>query len=325
MITIGVCGASGVQGKSVINELNKYENYKLIYITRNIDIVDLSNYKNSNLIEVRYGDYDRPLTMIDALVDCDYVYAVTNFWEHKNVNREMEQAKNIAIACKSNNVKGVVWSTLENSNEWNIELEKINNNGNNNGDNNNIDNFDINNNYLIPHFDSKGIVNQYFKDINIDTCFLHLSFYYSNFINLFPFEKVSNVNEENSFKYTIKLPYNNCKLPMLDTNDIGVCVKNIFDNFDNFKNKDIGLASDILTMNEIAKKISNVSNKQYEYNNISYKDYYNEFSQELANMFEFQKQINKHFCNLRDTKFWTKNNVKLTSFSEWLENNKEHF
>ena len=319
MITIGVCGASGIQGKSVIKELNKFNNYKLVYITRNIDNVDKSNFINNDLIEVRYGDYDRPLTMIDALVDCDYVYAITNFWEHKNVNREIEQAKNIAIACKTNNVTGVIWSTLENSNEWNVELNKINNNSDYNNDNNSSDN----NNYLIPHFDSKGIVNQYFKDINIDTCFLHLSFYYSNFTNLIPFEKV-NIDNDN-YKYMLKLPYDNCKLPMLDTNDIGVCVKHILDNFNAFKNEDIGLASDILTIDEIVKQISNISNKQYEYNSITYEEYSNEFSKELGNMFEFQKQINKHFCNLRNTKFWTKNNVKLTSFSEWLEKNKEYF
>ena len=320
MITIGVCGASGIQGNSVIRELNKFNNYNLIYITRQFDNIEdnfnFDEFENIDLIEIRYGDYDRPLTMIEALAGCDYVYAITNFWEHNNIDREMEQAKNIAIACKTNNVSGVIWSTLENTNEWNVELEKINEDSD----------------HLIPHFDSKGIVNKYFKDINIDTCFLHLSFYYSNFINLIPFEKVtinnseeSEENEESDFKYVLKLPYDNCKLPMLDTNDIGKCVKYIFDNFDKFKNEDVGLASDILTLDEVVNKISNVSNKKYEYLNISYDDYRNEFSKELGNMFEFQKQINKHFCKLRDTKFWESKNIQLTSFSDWLENNKQNF
>jgi len=156
-----------------------------------------------------------------------------------------------------------------------------------------------------------------------DNFFPDFKFHLRNSTNLIPFEKV-NIDNDN-YKYMLKLPYDNCKLPMLDTNDIGVCVKYILDNFNSFKNEDIGLASDILTIDEIVKQISNISNKQYEYNSITYEEYSNEFSKELGNMFEFQKQINKHFCNLRNTKFWTKNNVKLTSFSEWLEKNKEHF
>ena len=69
-VSIAICGASGNQGFSVLKKLNSYKNYNLVYLTRNENENEnkkkISKLENQNNIEIRYCDYDRPLSIVEA-------------------------------------------------------------------------------------------------------------------------------------------------------------------------------------------------------------------------------------------------------------------
>ena len=314
-VTIAVCSASGNQGFSVLKSLNKYKNYKLIFLTRSIEenqhkIKNLENPKN---IEFRYCDFDRPLSIVEALVDVNWIFVNTNFWEHQNYEREVQQIKNIAIGCKSNNIQKIIFSTLENTDDYKIELENITNISD-----------ELKDKVKVPHFDSKGVCIDFFDDLNLRdiTCFLHTSFYYQNFYGTIPFENKT----INGVDYKIiNIPFNNTKLPMMNVEDIGNVVDTIFHNFNTFSSECVGFASDVLNGTEIAKILTEETGMNFKYEPISYDEYRNTINEELANMFEFKNKINKHYCYIREHHIWNDYNVHKTSFREWIKQNKQNF
>ena len=106
--TIAVIGATGLQGKGVINALLKEGSFKVRAITRNPD-----KY-NGNAHEVVQGD----LTDLDLLTasfkGAHGVFVVTNFWEGAD---EIAQGKAAVEAAKNAEVDHFIWSTLPNVEE----------------------------------------------------------------------------------------------------------------------------------------------------------------------------------------------------------------
>lgn len=314
IISIAICGASGKQGFSVLKSLNKYKEYKLIFLTRNVDENKnrIENLENPENIEFRYCDFDRPLSIVEALVDINWVFINTNFWEHQNYEREVQQIKNIAISCKSNNIQRIVFSTLENTDDYKIELENISNISE-----------ELKEKVKVPHFDAKGICIDFFDDLNLRdiTCFLHTSFYYQNFFGTIPLE--NKVIDDVNYKI-INFPFNNTRLPMMNVDDIGDVVDIIFHNFNTFSSECVGFSSDVLNGNEIASILTEETGVNFKYENISYEKY-RVINEELANMFEFKKQINKHYCYIREHNIWNEYNINKTLFRDWIKQNKNFF
>lgn len=316
-ITIAICGASGNQGFSVLKKMNSYKNYNLVYLTRNENenenLKKISKLENPQNIEIRYCDFDRPLSILEALSNIDWVFINTNFWEHQNYEREVQQIKNIAIGCKSNDVKRIVFSTLENSDDYKIELENINN-----------INEELQEKVKVPHFDSKGSCIDFFDNLNLNnrTCFLHTSFYYQNFYGTIPFE---NRQVDGNNVKVINIPFNNTRLPMMNVEELGNAVDVIFHNFDTFSSECIGFASDILNGKEIAEVLTTETGHNFIYEPMNYNEYRNTINEEIANMFEFKNLINKHYCYIREHSIWNDYNLEKTSFRDWVRQNKKMF
>jgi hypothetical protein len=93
---------------------------------------------------------------------------VTFFWAHFSPEKENNHAKAMAEASKSEGVKHIIWSTLDDTRKF-IPL-----------DDNRMPT--LQGKYKVPHFDAKGESNHYFTDLGLPVTFLNTVFYWDNFI-----------------------------------------------------------------------------------------------------------------------------------------------
>ena len=124
-------------------------------------------------------------------------------------------------------------------------------------------------------------------------------------------------------EYMVTLPMSDKSVYGMNVDDLGVCVRNIFDHPDEYKSKIVGVAGDYLKGTEV----TNILNKQlapnkFVYANLSL-DAFRGFgfpgAEELGNMFEYF-QLEKM---PRDIKLAKKLNPATLSFSDWLNKNKQ--
>src|SRR5258708_38487009 len=101
--TIVIIGATGAQGKGIVNALVNEGTFNVRAITRNPE-----KY-SGKAPEVVFGDLNNVQSLKDAFKNAYGVFAVTNFWESAD---EITQGKNAVDAAKAAGVKHFVWSTL---------------------------------------------------------------------------------------------------------------------------------------------------------------------------------------------------------------------
>src|SRR6187549_306836 len=101
--TIAVIGATGSQGKGVVNALVKEGVFNVRAITRN---PEKYSGKAHNVV---FGDLSNLQSLKDAFQNAYGVFAVTNFWEGAD---EIAQGKNAIEAAKAMGVQHFIWSTL---------------------------------------------------------------------------------------------------------------------------------------------------------------------------------------------------------------------
>ena len=145
---IAVIGATGSQGKGVVEALIKEGTYKIRAITRNV-----GKYKG-NAHEIVKGDLTDLTSLTEAFRNCYGVFVVTNFWEGAD---EVAQGKTAIQAAKDARINHFVWSTLP-------DVEKISNGK-----------FDV------PHFTGKAKVDALIKEAGFENyTFVQAPFYFQN-------------------------------------------------------------------------------------------------------------------------------------------------
>ena len=107
---VGVVGATGTQGGSVVKYLLAAGSFRLRGICRNADSPAAQRLKTKGVevVSTNLDDVDR---LKQAFRGCDFVYGVTNFWEHGE-DGETRQGKNMVDAAKAEGVRHFVFSTM---------------------------------------------------------------------------------------------------------------------------------------------------------------------------------------------------------------------
>src|SRR5689334_2459224 len=101
--TIAVIGATGSQGKGIVNALVDQGTFNVRAITRNPE-----KY-SGNAHEVARGNLDDVQSLKKAFENAYGVFVVSNFWEGAD---EIAQGKNAIEAAKAAGVQHFIWSTL---------------------------------------------------------------------------------------------------------------------------------------------------------------------------------------------------------------------
>ena len=303
---IVVFGATGAQGgglaKAILNDKNS--EFSVRAVTRDVNSDKAKELANLGA-EVVAGDVDDIESLKKTLEGAYGAYFVTFFWAHFSPEKEMAEAKSMALAAKDAGLKHVIWSTLEDVRKY-VPL----------GDNSIPT---LHGKYKVPHFDGKGESDQFFIDAGVPVTFLLASYYWENLIY---FGMGPKRGEDG--KLSITFPMGNKKMAGIAAGDIGKCAYGIFKKGETLMGKRIGIAGDQLTCTEMAGAISKAIGEEVSYNEVT-PDQYRSFgfpgADDLGNMFQFYRDFDEVCNSIRDVNGSRELNPELKSFDAWLEEN----
>lgn len=213
---IAVIGATGSQGKGVVNALVKEGTFTVRAITRNPQ-----NYagKADEAVKADLTDIN---SLKDAFKGVHGVFVVTNFWEGAD---EIAQGKNAIQAAKEAGVNHFIWSSLPNVEE--ISKGK----------------------FEVPHFTGKAKVDEFVKKAGFEHyTFVQAPFYFQNLTGMMGAQP----QQDGTIGWTLPIDPTKKVIHMADINDLGKVVAGAFLNPGKTGNGSyLSLASELNSFNDI--------------------------------------------------------------------------
>ena len=300
---IAVIGATGAQGGGVVRAIAADPHGPFIAraITRKPDS-DKAKALEALGVEVVTGDADHPASLDRAFAGAHGAFCVTSYWEHLSPDREGDQARAMAHASRTAGLKHVVWSTLEDTRaiipltdpRMPVLQGKFN----------------------VPHFDSKGQMDEVFAREGAPTSFLHAAFYWDNFIFF-----GSGPKRGDDGRLTLAMPLGGAKLPGIAVEDIGKCAYGIFKRGPAAAGQRFGIAGESLTGEQMAEKLSRTLGEHVNFYDIPF-DAFRSFgfpgAEDMGNMFQVQAIMGDDFLNARSPAVARDLNPQLLNFDAWL-------
>ena len=282
-----VTGATGAQGGGVARALLAEKKFAVRILTRN-GTSKKALALQAEGAEIAEGDLDNIESLKAAMKDCYGVFGVTNFWEH--FEKEYQQGINLINAVHEQGIQHFVLHTLP-------DYSKLSNGK-----------------YPTPHCDMKAALQEYTKRKGIPATFVHVAFYYENFLNFFPLQPV------NDGSYSFGFPQGNTKLAMVGIQDLGGIIAAVFRFPVEYIGRTIGAVGADDNCNEYAAIMSKVLGRQVRYHYIP-RDVYAGLgfpgAEELANMFEVQRlYISNRQLDLIESYGL---NPNMQTFESWLK------
>lgn len=305
---IAILGATGAQGGGLVRAIlnDKSSEFSVRALARDVNSPKAKALADMGA-EVVYVDIDDYESLKSAFTGAYGIYAVTFFWHHFSAEKEIAQIASIAKAAKEADVEHIIWSTLEDTRKW-IPLS---------------DNRmpTLQEKYKVPHFDGKGSSDKFFTDLNLPVTFLYASFYWENFIYFGMGPK-----RGSDGKLALTIPMGDKKLAGIASDDIGKCAYGIFKKGKEFIGKRMGIASDHLSVQQMADLFGNVLGEEVVYNKVSF-DMFRSFgfpgADEAGNMFQFYHDFEDDVNRLRNIELTKSLNPSLKNFETWLRENKD--
>ncbi|XP_059980300.1 nmrA-like family domain-containing protein 1 isoform X2 [Lagenorhynchus albirostris] len=155
-----VFGATGAQGGSVARTLLEDGTFRVRVVTRDPGQRAAKKLRLQGA-EVVQGDQDDEASMELALIGAHATFIVTNYWENCSQEQEVKQGKLLADLAKRLGLHYVVYSGLEN-------IKKL-----------------TAGRLAAGHFDGKGEVEEYFRDIGVPMTSVRLPCYFENLLSCF--------------------------------------------------------------------------------------------------------------------------------------------
>jgi len=305
---IAVVGATGAQGSGLCRAIlnDRDGGYGVRALTRNTESAKAKELAKMGAEVVR-ADVDDVESLKNAFQGAYGAFCVTFFWDHFSPEKEVAEAKNMAVAAKHAGIGHVIWSTLEDTRNW-IPLS---------------DNRmpTLSGKYKVPHFDGKGEANRAFSELGLPRTFLLTSYYWENLIYFGMGPK-----KAADGKLYITMPMGDKKLPGIASGDIGKCAYAIFRNGREFIGKIVGIAGDHLTGYQMAAALTKALGKEVLYNDVfpdSYRALGFPGAEDLGNMFQFKHDFEDYFCGVRSLDFSRSINPSMHTFESWLAENKD--
>ncbi|KAJ7325526.1 NAD(P)-binding protein [Mycena albidolilacea] len=162
---VAVVGATGLQGGSVIKALAESDKlYRIRGFTRDATKAAAEALKKQGVEVVAVNlVVENREEVYKAFVGADYVFLVTNYWEHVNQAREISEGKLLIDAAKAAGAKGIIWSGL-------VPVRQISGGKYS----------------KVLHFDSKAQVADYGRASSVPFVDVQAGFYATNFVGPFP-------------------------------------------------------------------------------------------------------------------------------------------
>ena len=291
MKTILVIGATGAQGGSVARNLLSRGKFNVRALTRKPDSPAAEALRALGA-EIVQGDLDDPASLRAALEGCYGVFGVTNFWEH--FAKEAEQGRNLVNAVAEANVQHFIFSTLP-------PVAK-----------------ETGGTLRSPHFDLKAEHEELARSLGIPSTFVHVPFYYENFLYFFPPKPAGDGT------YQFGVPQGDTPLAAISVEDVGAVVAPLFEEPEKYIGKVVKLAGDEIPATEYAASMSRATGANIRYAYIP-RETFAAFgfpgAEDLADMFEYYRlHIPSRVQDIETCRALAPN---LQSFDTWMAKNGE--
>ena len=303
---IAVIGATGAQGGGLVRAIlaDKSGQFAARAITRKPDS-EKARELAAQGAEVVAGDADAPATLDGAFAGAYGAFCVTNFWEHGEPERELQQASALARATKRAGLKHVVWSTLEDtSKDFPLSDDRLPT---------------LKGKYKVPHFDAKGEANAVFEAEGAPSSYLLAAFYWDNLVG---FGMGPRKQDDGSLVFA--LPLGGQKLPGIGAEDIGGCAYGIFKRGPSTAGQSFGIAGEILSGEEMAAKLGKAIGQPVKFQDVPF-DVYRGLgfpgADDLGNMFQYHLELGERLFKARDPKVARELNPNTRDFDQWLKDN----
>lgn len=286
---IAVIGATGSQGKGVINSILKAGTFEARAITRNPE-----KY-SGKADQVVKGDLTDLTLLTEAFKGAHGVFVVTNFWEGAD---EIAQGKIAIQAAKNAGVNHFIWSTLP-------DVEKISNSK-----------FDV------PHFTGKAKVDDLVKNAGFKNySFVQPPFYYQNFSGMLGAQP----KQDGSIGWTLPIDPNKKVIHMSDINDLGKVVTGAFLNPEKVgQGSYLALATEVNSFNEIIAAYK-ANGKEYSFTQVPGELFstFFEGAKEISEMMAYF-EAHSYMGPNSENNIQQANAIStesFTSLNEWIKNN----
>lgn len=306
--TIVVVGVTGAQGGGLARAIlaDPAGGFRVRAVTRNASS-DKARALAALGAEIVTADTDKESTLENAFHGAYGAFCLTNYWEHMSPEREIRQAEAQARAAGNAGLQHVVWSTLEDTRKL-VPLSDTRMPT-------------LMGNYKVPHFDTKGESDDFFRDLGVPTTFLLTSFYWDNliFFGLGPKKGPDGV-------LAITLPMGNAPLPGIAAEDIGKCAYGVFRQGDVMIDQTIGVAGEHLTGTQMAASLTKALGQTVRYNAVTpevFRSFGFPGADDLGNMFQYKRDFTAEFTGARDLAAARVLNPAMLTFDAWLAKYKQ--
>jgi len=286
-----VASASSPIGLTVAIALAKHGNFVVRGFVDDVlgITADQSRDLKNNNIEIVKGSMLQKNRVVEALMDIDYVFLNTEFFNAPGKEeREFDEGRIFIDSCKEQNIKHIVYCTPGN-------CEVL-----------------AQGKFPIPELESKCKVTNHLKNSGLNHTILNTGFpmyRLKDFVVYKPDEKV----------YEFDIPMSDKNLDVLAPEDLAAVVCTIFDNPDQFKNQCISVASDSLSIERMAEIFSKVTHKPARYPEMSVKHFKEETNfpnkEQMGNLFHLFQDFSGKLVDIKKTQEILPN---LHSFEQWL-------
>ena len=240
--------------------------------------------------ELFKGDLDDVDSIESALRGCDAVFGVTDYWEH--FEREFDQGRNLIDAIRHSNVQHTILSTLPDAKG--LSGGKLE----------------------VPPFDTKARMQHYARERELSATYLHLSFYYENFLTCcLPRRRADG-------SYVFSMPHGSALLPMVSVQDFGGLVTAVFTESFWYRDQQLTVVGDERRCAEYAQIMSQVLGLKVEYKDVelaSFAAHRDRGGRELASIFEFKRTYMPEPCT--DIDKCRELFPEMRTFDRWLRSN----
>lgn len=244
--------------------------------------------------EVVQGDQNDEASMARALAGAHATFIVTNYWENCSQEQEVKQGKLLADLAKRLGLHYVVYSGLENIRK--LTAGRL----------------------AAGHFDSKGEVEEYFRDIGVPMTSVRLPCYFENFLSYFLPQKAPDGKS-----YLLSLPMGNVPMDGMAVSDLGPVVLSLLKKPEEYVGRNIGLSTCRHTAEEFAALLTKHTGKVVLDAKTTPEDYEKlgfPGARDLANMFRFYALKPD-----RDIELTLRLNPKAQTLDQWLQQHKGDF
>jgi uncharacterized protein YbjT (DUF2867 family) len=283
-----VTGATGHQGGSVARSLLA-RGHTVLAVTRNTGS-EAARALEAAGAQIAIGDLGDAARLRELVSSVDVVFGLTNYWEH--FGGEVNQGKNLVDACIERKEVHLILSTLASA----AEATK--------GE------------IRVPHTETKREIERYAIDRGAEATFVHVAYYYENFLSWFAPKRAPDGSLSFGF------PQGDTPLAAVSAGDVGPVVVSLIEEGRPVRGRTFGIVADEQPCAAYAAVMSRVIGEPVRYQHIP-REVFASFgfpgAEDLAAMFDFQRRfVGSRRADIEETR---RRHRKALTFEAWAEAN----